>query len=50
MGKWQRGGNMDGQIVNPKMDRPVDGRGSGWIDGNSACTDALPRDTEPSSC
>lgn len=50
MGKWQRGGNMDGQIVNPKMDRPGDGRGSGWIDGNSACTDGLPRDTEPSSC
>lgn len=50
MGKWQRDENMDGQIVNPKMVRQVDGRGSGWIDGNSACTDGLPRDTEPSSC
>ena len=47
MGKWQRDGNMDGQIVNPKMVRRVDGRGSGWIDRNSACTDGLPRDTEP---
>ena len=50
MGKWQRGGNMDRQIVNPKMVRQVDGRGSGWTDGKSACTDGLPRDAEPSSC